>query len=123
MMEHVHEWMHIAASIVGVIGVAVLLWGVGVGGVYLVRMEACRFTGRPLDRPRGALRKTLAFYLLLGLEFLVAADIIETIIKPDLDALLVLGLVVVIRTIISFSLNWELTQEAKLERALESGDG
>jgi len=41
---------------------------------------------------------------------LVAADIVETILTPDLEHLGALGAIVAIRTVISFSLNWELRQ-------------
>lgn len=46
---------------------------------------------------------------LLGLEFLVAADIVGTVtVKPDVNKLYALGLIVLIRTFLSFSLNVEI---------------
>lgn len=54
-------------------------------------------------------RSTLARGILLGLEFLVAADIVGTVaIEPTLDNLYVLGLIVLIRTFLSFSLEVEI---------------
>src|SRR6478609_8454347 len=47
--------------------------------------------------------------ILLGLEFLVAADIINTVaIEPSLESLLILGGIVLIRTFLSFSLEVEI---------------
>ncbi len=47
--------------------------------------------------------------ILTGLELLVAADIIRTVaIDPTLDSVLVLGLIVLIRTFLSFSLEIEI---------------
>lgn len=47
----------------------------------------------------------IAKVLQTGLEFLVAADIIRTVIvKPDLEEVLVLGLLVLIRTFLSWTL-------------------
>lgn len=47
--------------------------------------------------------------ILLGLEFLVAADIIRTVaVKPTLESVLVLGLIVLIRTFLSMALQVEL---------------
>jgi uncharacterized membrane protein len=47
--------------------------------------------------------------ILLGLEFLVAADIIRTVaVEPSLENVLVLGLIVLIRTFLSFSLEVEI---------------
>ena len=48
--------------------------------------------------------------ILLGLEFLVAADIIRTVaVTPDLRSVLVLGAIVLIRTFLSYSLQLEVT--------------
>jgi uncharacterized membrane protein len=47
--------------------------------------------------------------ILLGLEFLVAADIIRTVaVQPSLQNVAVLGLIVLIRTFLSFSLEVEI---------------
>ena len=54
------------------------------------------------------LRNHLGSYLLLGLEFLIAADIIKTIQRPTLEEMAILGSIVVIRTVISYSLNREM---------------
>jgi uncharacterized membrane protein len=46
---------------------------------------------------------------LLGLEFLVAADIIRTVaVTPTLQGVLILGLIVLIRTFLSMALEVEL---------------
>jgi uncharacterized membrane protein len=55
------------------------------------------------------LRRTFGSALLLSLEILVAADLIRTVaVAPTLDNVLVLGLVVLIRTLLSFSLQVEI---------------
>lgn len=55
------------------------------------------------------LRTRLGRAILLGLEFLIAADIINTVaIEPTLDNVLVLGGIVLIRTFLSLSLDVEL---------------
>jgi uncharacterized membrane protein len=55
-----------------------------------------------------AIRYQLGIYLLLGLEFLVAADILETVFKPSLEQLGILSGIVVIRTVLNYFLNKEL---------------
>lgn len=56
-----------------------------------------------------AFRKTLGRSILTGLELLVAADIIRTVaVEPTLQSVLVLGLIVLIRTFLSFSLEVEI---------------
>ncbi|HEY0009820.1 MAG TPA: DUF1622 domain-containing protein [Tepidisphaeraceae bacterium] len=54
-------------------------------------------------------RQDLGRGILLGLEFLVAADIIRTVaVAPTLDNVLVLGVIVLIRTFLSMALEVEL---------------
>lgn len=54
-------------------------------------------------------RHDLGKAILLGLEFLVAGDIIATVtLDPDMDKVLVLGVIVLIRTFLSLSLQVEL---------------
>jgi uncharacterized membrane protein len=56
-----------------------------------------------------AYRRDLGRALLLGLEFLVAGDIIRTVaVSPTLEQVVTLGLVVVIRTVLSVSIQVEL---------------
>ena len=64
---------HISLAI-GVIGVSVILWGVLLGVLRLVRLEWASLTGRDSLVEREDLRHHLGYYLLLGLEFLIAAD-------------------------------------------------
>jgi uncharacterized membrane protein len=55
-------------------------------------------------------RQQLGRSILLGLEFLVAADIIRTVaVKPTFTSVGVLALIVLIRTFLSFSLELEIT--------------
>lgn len=65
-----------------------------------------------------AFRIRLARSILLGLEFLVAADIIGTVaVEPTLENLAVLGLIVLIRTFLSFSLELEIEGRWPWQRA------
>ncbi len=55
-------------------------------------------------------RQQLGRSILLGLELLVAADIIRTVaVTPTLTSVAVLGAIVLIRTFLSFSLELEIT--------------
>ena len=65
----------------------------------------------PITRP-GAyqqLRRNLGRVILLGLELLIIGDIVRTIIvDPTIESVAVLGLIVVIRIVLSFSLEVEM---------------
>lgn len=70
------------------------------------------------------LRTTLGSAILLGLEVLVAADLIRTITsKPSLEDALILGLVVLIRTVLSMSIQIEIDGVLPWRRALLTSGG
>ena len=93
------------------LGVLIIVFGVLCGVVRFVRAELQAAKGLAVDEARKRLRHILGYYLLLGLEFLIAADIIDTLMKPSVQDLIVLGAIVLIRTVISFSLNAEFRSE------------
>ena len=87
----------------------------GVGVIIICVIVAAAFVvtglsrGEDWSRIYHVFRSTLARGILLGLEFLVAADIIGTVaVEPTLENLYVLGLIVLIRTFLSFSLEIEI---------------
>lgn len=59
------------------------------------------------------IRLNLGRVLILGLEFIIAADLIGTTITPDYYALGILAIIVVIRTLLSYTLNKELASLSK----------
>lgn len=70
------------------------------------------------------LRTTLGGAILLGLEVLVAADLIRTITsKPSVDDALILGLIVLIRTVLSMSIQIEIDGVLPWRRALLTSGG
>ena len=93
------------------LGVLVIAFGVLCGLLRFLRSEFSAARGGNVEPGRRKLRQLLGYYLLLGLEFLIAADIIETLMKPTMQDLIVLGAIVAIRTVISYSLNSELGHE------------
>jgi uncharacterized membrane protein len=107
-MNHPMDYLHHASFAIGVLGVLVIVFGVAGGLVRFVRAELRAARGSDVDEDRKRLRHVLGYYILLGLEFLIAADIIDTLMKPSVQDLLVLGAIVLIRTVISYSLNAEL---------------
>ena len=64
---------------------------------------------RDLNKYFGVVRRSFGRPLILGLEILVAADIIETItVDPSIESVVVLGVLVLVRTALSFSLDIEV---------------
>lgn len=99
------------AAGVGVIGVVVILWGVAVAAVETARVELANLRHQQLPKARVKLRQQLGSSLLLGLEFLIAADVIRTILQPTLEEVAILGGIVAIRTVISYFLHKEMADE------------
>lgn len=96
-----------AGHIVELIGVLILLTGAFIAIVAsLVRLRR----GATLEDAYHGLRADLGRSMLLGLEFLVIADIIGTVaIEPTLHNLAVLAVIVAIRTLLSFALELEVS--------------
>jgi len=92
-------------------------------GVFILAAVAAR-RSRWSAQAYLVLRQAFGGTLLLGLEILVAADLVRTVaIAPTLDNVLVLGLIVVIRTFLSFSLETEIEGVVPWRRAMTGGAG
>jgi uncharacterized membrane protein len=100
--------LHYVSLIIGIIGIVIICWGVLLGLLDFIHIEYDRLRGTNIRNRRYLLRHHLGSYLLLGLEFLIAADVVRTIIKPTLMELAILGSIIAIRTAISFFLNMEM---------------
>jgi uncharacterized membrane protein len=92
------------AKVVEAVGVSILVVG-GIGAFAVAGRQV-------LDHTAGAytaLRGNLGRVILLGLEVLIIGDIIRTIVvDPSLESVGVLGLIVLIRIVLSFSLEVEI---------------
>lgn len=92
---------------IGLLGVIVIVVGIAYGGVMAARdVFARKLTG---DQIYTGLRQRVGRGLVLGLEVLVAADIVETVaIQPTFNNIGVLALIVAVRTFLGWSLEVEL---------------
>ena len=107
--------------------------GVDAAGVALIVIGATWATGRfllRLLRRQGSdlayrrYREGLGHTLLLGLEFLVAADIIRTVaVTPTFEQVGVLAVIVVIRTFLSWSLELEIEGRWPWQQRRPTPDG
>jgi uncharacterized membrane protein len=99
-------WIEVAAMAIEVLAVAIIVLSISYGMiVYLYR----RFRGEAIKDPYRGLKRRLGASMLLGLEILVAADIVRTVaLESTLESVAVLGLLVLIRTFLSWALIVEL---------------
>jgi uncharacterized membrane protein len=107
MSEVVTPLAEFCAAVIEAVGVAIIAGGTVSALVTALRRQ---FAGVDKEEVYYEVRQTLGRAILIGLEFLVAADIIHTVaVELNLNTVGVLALVVLIRTFLSFTLEVELT--------------
>jgi uncharacterized membrane protein len=112
VMDHVAQAFEALGVLVLALGA---VWSFVIAGLTWQR-------SRQAARAYSLLRQVFGGALLLGLEILVAADLVRTVaVAPTLSNVLVLGLIVVIRTFLSFSLETEFTGIPPWRRAVTTG--
>ena len=114
VMDHVAQGFEALGAAILVVGV---IWS------FVLAAVAARRSGWTAQAYL-VLRQAFGGTLLLGLEVLVAADLLRTVaVAPSLNNVYVLGLIVAIRTFLSFSLETEIEGVAPWRRALIGGAG
>ena len=126
-METKHV-ISVISEAIEVVGVVVIAAGVVIG-VGLFAWDLLRQA--PINDAYTRLRTFLGRALLLGLEFLVAGDIIWTVfIAPTRDRVIVLTVIVLVRTVLSLSIDveidgrwpWRAAEQEALARAARADD-
>jgi uncharacterized membrane protein len=111
-MESVARFFEVIGALVLLLGLLVSAW---LAGYALYRSHDGR-------RAYRVLRESFGGAILLGLEVLVAADLVRTVaVAPTLANVTTLGLIVLIRTVLSFSLEIEIEGVAPWRRLATSG--
>jgi uncharacterized membrane protein len=107
--------MQLIATVIEVAGVGIIVVGVLIASALFLR----RGFGSDWNKAYEGFRADLGRGILLGLEFLVAADIIGTVaVAPTFESLGVLAAIVLIRTFLSFSLEVEIEGRWPWQRRL-----
>jgi uncharacterized membrane protein len=105
-----------AIDLVGVLFIAVG----AAGGLALLARDLLR--GQSIREAYNRVRTFLGRSLLLGLEFLVAGDIIKTVaIAPTFDSVIVLAIIVLVRTVLSLSIDVEIDGRWPWQAAQQDG--
>ena len=106
MPLEVNDW-HLAEVIATIIEVAGVLV-IGIGVVAATFVSARIKMGDRKAVPYVAFRREMSRWLLLGLELLIAADVITTVtLDMKLESELALGILVLIRTVLAWSITME----------------
>ena len=103
-MNGLHYAALFVGTLVGAVGVTIIFIGC-IRGLYLF---VCRVFRK--DILISDIRIDLGHYLALGLEFLVAKDIIETIVEPTWEDLGKLAVIIALRTFLTIFLGHEIKE-------------
>jgi len=96
------------AIIIAITGSVIVIWGVLVTSFLFLKIELKKLVNKNDIAYEAQIRFSISSYLLLGLDFMLAADIIHTIHNPVLNELYILAIIVAIRSVISFFLHKEM---------------
>ena len=121
-----NEWhlAEVVATIIEIAGVLVI----GIGVVAATFVSARIKMGDRKAVTYVAFRKEMSRWLLLGLELLIAADVITTVtLDLKLESVLALGILVIIRTFLAWSITmenegrwpWQRRSDARAQQAAE----
>jgi len=107
-VEGMLSWVQYAATAIEILAVAIIVLVI----LFATLSYSLQIMARQADTATYTdFRHRVGRALLLGLEILVAADIIRTVVlEPTLNNVLVLGLLVLIRTFLSWSLVLEIEE-------------
>lgn len=97
--------------ILNMISIFIILWGVFTASVdFFKNLAKKRNDQVALALENNFIKAYLGSYVLLSLEVLIIADIIESIINPTFQDIIKLALIVIIRTVISYFLHREIDE-------------
>lgn len=112
MTINLHEISIMIQHAISFSGIFIIFIGVIIALIQFVY----HFVTNRMDRQNGyinTIRLRLGRVIILGLEFIIAADLIGTTTTPDYYDLGILAIIVVIRTVLSYTLNREIDNLAK----------
>jgi uncharacterized membrane protein len=89
-----------------------------IGAVVAITKFAVALVRRDIDQ-FSSVRLSLARFLVLGLEFQLAADVLRTAISPSFEEIGKLAAIAAIRTVLNYFLNREIAQEQREVASLE----
>jgi uncharacterized membrane protein len=106
LLENIRNWIEIFSLLIELLAVSIIVTAI----VYASSKAAIEgLAHKAFDAAYSQYKSRLGKSLLLGLEILIAADVIRTVaLEPSLTSVTVLGVLIVIRTFLSWSLILEM---------------
>lgn len=104
--NRMNEILDLITKGISISSILIIVYGTLIALIAIVRNE---FSKNKYGNIR-KIRAEFGSYLLLGLEVLIGADIIKTIVEPSYEELIILAGIVVVRTVMSVFLNREIKE-------------
>ena len=110
-MDWIKESLEYAPAFIDIMGVIILLIGFIRGTFEFFKMEVYRLKRNKIQfRMMQILRCNMGLYILLALDFMITSDIIKSMFHKDMDDLINLASIVVLRTLIGYFLGKEVEE-------------
>jgi uncharacterized membrane protein len=107
-----HQILEFIQHTISFLGILIIL-----SGAVVALLQYLRYVFSGEIKRKGAninaIRLSLGRVIVLGLEFIIAADLIGTTTAPDYYSVGILASIVVIRTVLSYTLNKEIASLSK----------
>ena len=117
MHEFLVQWVSYVVPWIESLGIVAVLWGILEAIISLTRGGWSVLMRKTSRIDLGIIRLAMGEKMVVGLEFFLAGDIIQTIVVPTWHSLAILGGIVVIRTVIIYFMNLELSRKVKMSNA------
>jgi len=122
MLEDViNEILYYIVWFIEIIGIAIIVFGTFYSLVkFLIKAIKNRNVFQENANEGPSIKLVLANYLALGLEFMLAAEILRTVTtNREFSEIMVLGAIIILRAAMSLLIYWELSYEEKKEQITE----
>ncbi|STX28494.1 Protein of uncharacterised function (DUF1622) [Legionella beliardensis] len=119
-IDNFHHILFLVQKGISLCGVLVILIGVLIAlGRYIHYVFSSFVNNNESAFSINHIRLSLGRILTLGLEFIVAADLISTTTAPDYYTIGIVAIIVLIRTVLSYTLNREINSISEKEASLD----
>jgi len=121
MEEIINNILYYVIWIIEIIGIAIIVFGTFYSLVnFIINSYKRKKSDKKSKIVSPSIKLVLANYLALGLEFMLAAEILRTVTtNRELSEIMVLGAIIILRAAMSLLIYWELSYEEKKEQISE----
>jgi uncharacterized membrane protein len=109
-MSSINNFFSDFSEIIDYIGISIIVWGFLISLKDLLFFEFSKLTKHTSLAASHLIRRKLGIYILMGLEFMIASDIIHTVVKREITDLYFLAGIIVLRTLIGYFLGKEIKE-------------